>query len=567
MKKRRKKNKIPKAPLFIFFAIIGAIFAYLYLPVFNKTPDTKIKDITEIIPQKKVIEQPKEETKQVESSTNESLFSKYYRQSATVNLEQKKLDYNNLYEILDELKTLSVTHPNTPNTIVDALLQNRQYPKGLLKVEFENIPTSITNNQTTLTVAYFDILSGVIKINKTALNKINTEKLVAILAHEIDHFDTVAKIYKTYNLKDKMELNLDYTTNIKLHFNKVFWDKASEYSNTKYFQARDYLPALLPYIHKEEFHTLSLYPYLSTLATITDNQFEKKAYSISNTILDYYNIKQEKLSILSFTEEFKKLDSNLNTILTKYNFSNEEKEAIFDYILFKTVIEKNSNYKTYFDESMLYKNKDMTQILKAIIENNKILFTKKIDIKDKTYTQIIDLIKQMELKASNDITVDNILEAMEIQINTIKNNIYKQSTIDFLKKKILKYLEYINKNKINKPEQELNYLITLICIENDINTNSQNEFSTYYSKLPTEIEKIYEVNDSEKMKNLLSKSQNAENVTKRLEKENKLKIYKIIYNNPIFVEKKENIGSDISNSDLLKKLINENKINIKNIVQ
>ena len=249
--------------------------------------------------------------------------------------------------------------------------------------------------------------------------------------------------------------------------------------------------------------------------------------------------------------------TNSNSILS------EEDETFFDYLLINTLIENYSEYKTIYEQNINYKNSDMTPIFKKFIEQNKELFTTNPKTRNNSYSNLINLIKKMNAKIDQDFSKKNILEAMEYKINTIKNNIYKETTIEILKEKILNYLKYAKQENILNPQKELMYIIDLLCIENKIYSNNKNSFHSYYSKIPQKLFTIYEINttinDYQKDSNNNEKS----SIEKKKEKQNKINFYKIIYNNTYFIREKSRKSKEIGNSEFLKELIEKKKINIK----
>ena len=126
----------------------------------------------------------------------------------------------------------------------------------------------------------------------------------------------------------------------------------------------------------------------------------------------------------------------------------------------------------------------------------------------------------------------------------------------------INYWAYITEKQVEKPEEELKYLIALICIENKIFTNNENNFHSFYSNAPKELYTIYKVE-----KNTYPKKAENETLKNKKEQLNKFAIYKKIYENQAFIDEKAKRNAESTNADILKELINENKINIKNIVQ
>ena len=558
-KNNNKKSEIPKMPLFICLVFFGAIFAYLNAPMFNKE-DVKQTNInppvnktTKQIPQQQVESPQQNEQKNIE----QSLFSKYYNPNKiATQTKSKEKQYDNLYMLLDDLKTLPINKQETAIKIVQSLLIYKEYPKDVVKVEFEQIPLSTINNSDTITIAYFDYKNGIIKINELALSKISTPQLVMVIAHELEHFDVIAKVYKSLNLKDKATIIAEKLEMPNI-FNKTFWNEASTYANTQDFIADEFLMALISYIKQNEIHTLSIYPYLNQISKHISNKLETRAYRLSNSIASYYQIPKQNLSIVTFVEEFQKIQNKIESTINNYNSISGEEESLFDYFLINTLTEENQQYKTYFQESVLYNNSDMTPILKKFLEENKQLFKVDAKSKNQSYEKITNIIKKMQTKTAQPISPDIILKALEYKINTITNNIHKESTKDVLKEKIAKYINFAKKQNILTPEKELKYIITLLCIENDFYTNNTNTFHSYYSKVPKELYDIYEIKEDKTEQNTNDES------NKKAEQKRKLALYKTIYSNVAFVEEKENRGYEISDYELLKELIEENKINIK----
>lgn len=565
----KKKNKIPKLPLLFCLFSFGCIWAYLYLPMFNPQEPTSGEDNRYINKEvtedwafsKSSYEKNYSYKKPPYAKQEESLFSKYYKKTQDQEIKTEKIttNFDDLYSVLDYLKTLSITNEKTPTIIVNSLLKYKKYPIDLIKVEKEIFSQTTLNNKINTTVAYFDIQSGVIKLNKDALKTIKTEELVAIIAHELEHFDIIAKLYKKYDVKNNSEININ-GKKYKLPLNKAFWDNASEYANIKNFNPTKYIMAFIDYIKQNNIYTLSIYPYLNQISKHFNNELEIKAYNLSNNILNYYKINDQELAIKTLANEFKQINNKIKTNTNNFYELKNEEECLFDYILIQSLIEENQKFKEYYNESILYENGDMTNILKAVVEDNKNIFQN--NTTPQTYTKTINLLKKMQTKLSEKVSQETMLEAMDFKINTTLNNIFTENALNPLKDRILNYLNYIKRQKIERPEQELKYLITLICIENKIYTNNTNSFHSFYSKVPNELYKIYQI---EKLTYPIKEE--SEELKKKKEQKNKFALYKKIYENQAFINEKENRASNLSNSDLLKELTEENKINIKNIVQ
>ncbi len=561
---KKQKNTVPKLPLLACIVILGAIITYLFHPMFNEEKTTPVKTTKIKKETKKQTTQQPVQKEQKSSSQQSSLFAKYYnpnKVAPTIKQEEKKT-YVNFYSLLDKLKTLPINKKETVSTIVGELLKFKQYPANIINVEFENIPQSAINNTETITIAYFDYEKGIIKVNELALSQITTPELIAVIAHELDHFDTIAKIYKGLDLKSQTSIITDYVQ-MPNPFNKTFWSKASEYANSTTINLEEYLFELVKYINKEEIHTLSIYPYLNQIATHTNNILEKRAYKTSDDIIDYYKIQKPKESIRLFAEDFEKIDNKITSVLKQYKYLSEEQECIFDYFLIQALIEENPRYKTLYQEITLYNNSDMTPILKKFLEENKELFTIDQKTQNNSFAKITDIIKKIQTKTDATITSDIILKSMEYKINTIKNNIHKESTKEVLKKKILNYIKFAKEINMLTPEIELDYLITLICLENNIYTNNTNSFHSFYSNVPKELYDLY------KIENKLQEAQNnasredKELLAKKEEKLKKFAFYKEIYKNAAFIEEKENNYNEMEDAEILKDLVERNKINIK----
>lgn len=429
--------------------------------------------------------------------------------------------YNNM---LDELKNYPAS--SSLHIIINRLIQNKGYKQDLVKVKIDET-TSIGSYN----AGYFDILTGEMHINKTVLYKSNTKQIIPIIAHEIEHFDTIAKLIKS--MGEEQFWQFLQTNNIN-KINKEFWIKASKQANAKNFKTEYYKEALERYIKHTRLDLISVYADLYIMSEKIRNPIEVSAYNISDYIIDYYGLPKNEGFLRNIVKEFNKTDWLVYNISQKSQYLKNERIAIFDYLLMKSIVKSKGKYKTAFDYCVKNSNSDLTQFWKTFKNDNKSLYNPNQRIDKETYENIVNLLKETQKEGAKELTPQEITEALKYKTYTLLSNLLYNNSIKQLKNNASDFLLYGKENNTLSSEDELKLILILICIENKIYTNTGEPIpKLYYLKLPVILEEMYKP-------------------------KNKAQKYFFIYNNPAF--KKKYKEGRYTEQELLTKMIEDNRL-------
>ncbi len=451
-----------------------------------------------------------------------------------VSKQDKQDEYN---ELLNSLSLYPAKSLNSIEVIVNRILKYKGYPENTINI-VSNIPDqSRAKTQGSYMAAAFDFGSGKMFISEAAIYKLNIKEVIAIIAHELDHFDKIAKVCKSMGItafKDFMREN-------NIEINEVFWSDSSPYADIKSFDAQYYKDALKRFVKQTDLELLSSYADFYRISENIRNPLEISAYEVSDYIYDFYKLPVSIGPMQSLTRKFNSVDWAIYNAISSDPILKRERIALFDYFFMTAIIDTFPNFKQVLDNCLEEKNGDLTDFW-LTFERTIPDFYGKGQFNSQTYKILMTLLDATEKEAKKGIGNKQAAEAIRNKINTIISNIVYPNAIKHIRAYSIDYLQFIKEKNIISPADELKYIITLVCIENDLRADVlYNDFSLYYLKIPEELTKLYGI-----------KSKN--------------KRFHFIYKNPEFIsllKEKQRTDSRVTEQSLLIDLLMEHRLAVK----
>ena len=263
-----KKEQQPISKKYIFFLIfVFSIGLYYLLRDDNINEITHSQTYEEMLEyhddiynvRKQRLEREKQEEiakkAEAESDVKQTLRTEVVqrvdRTSNQLSVPQQTVAFTekNYNRLLDTLKQSPYQSAYYINIMIDELLAFKGYPQGAIKVKTTNINQSITKIQGSYLVANFDIASGNLNIEESILNQLPVTTVVAVLSHELDHFDKLASICRYMGVEQfEHLLNMNGIRNV----DTAFWRIASTFGKTENFNGEYYKEALERFISQNQ---------------------------------------------------------------------------------------------------------------------------------------------------------------------------------------------------------------------------------------------------------------------------------------------------------------------------
>ena len=543
---KKKEQPISLRFLFIFTAFIIVFFVYATTPndmkkiKQTKTFEEMLEYTNDSISNKTIEENAIEKNvvlpKEISYQKQETTYAP--QQKYTVE-KKKRINYrddSDFLELLDNLKKQPAMSTSSAEVIVKEILKYKGFPEYCVNVVIDDENTK-QKTQGSYVAAYFNISTGNLHVNKEVLYQTSIEQTIAIIAHELDHFEKNAQICKSMGTAAYAKLLTDNKT---LGLNVSFWDNAQKYADISNFNAPQYKDALVRYLSQGSIDLTSSYSDLYRLSEHIRNPMELSAYEVSDFIFDYYGVPNEEGPLKKLVEKFNSLDWTIYNLIAKDSLLKDERIAFFDYFFIQAILSTYPQYKEKYNNCL--ESGNMTEFWLAFEKDHESFYNKNMQLDEKTYNSIFNLIIKTESIAKQGINNNIICSALKFKTNTLLANIVFPNAIKFIKEAANDYLKFINQNNIFSPKDELNMILTLICIENNITTKNQEEISLYYLNLPTEIESLYGIKGKNRRYHFIYKNEAFQNLLK----EKKLQ-------NP-----------DITDQQLLLSLLKDKKLNDRN---
>ena len=531
MSKKDNQRISIKFVLFLIISITGIIIYCLQPTKENQIKDLSYEELLEkshrTVSRTTYIP---EQVQTVQNNTNQ-IQSNEIINNITEESERKPTNYKqdeNFNKLLEELKLYPSKSSSSAKIVTERLLKYLGYNGYEIKVNINNLSDKSKKPEGIVVAGNFNIKTGQLNLNQELLTKLDITELTAIIAHELDHFDKIAKICKSMGTENFFKFTKDNNFEIT---NKDFWIKSSQKADITDFDNTLYQDALKRFIKQNQLETTSIYADLYAISEAVRNPLEISAYELSDYILMYYNIKPQESFTQKLANQFNKVDWEIYNITQRENQLTNDRIAIFDYVLMKAIIQNNKKYSNIVN-NCINKNGDLTPFREEFKNDNKGIFDKNTLGTEESYKNIISILNEMENILGKGLSIQDKAEALKLYIYTLKSNMEYNNSFTQLTNSIKDYLTYTKENKIENPKDTLKMYLILICLENNLNKDTNKEkIKLYYLKIP-------QLLDDSSLNNKKSKK------------------YKFIYENSEFI--KELNKSKQSNSDITEqKLLNE----------
>lgn len=212
----------------------------------------------------------------------------------------------------------------------EKLLQIKNRMLTTMGYERPELVSIVKDNKITHTYA-FDYCSGRIYINEQKAQLINMEEKIALLRHELDHFDRGAQIVKSKGV-DELESALRKYFKSNIHVDKNFWEQAKINANTDSFDAEKYLrlwknpPAINPHIDYRTNFGQAKFMQLQCMGELEASAYSKeravlKAFGVNSTVApDVYITQFNRILDLMKKQKLSETES-VNIFNNLYNIS------------------------------------------------------------------------------------------------------------------------------------------------------------------------------------------------------------------------------------------------------
>ena len=320
--------------------------------------------------------------------------------------------------------------------------------------------------------------------------------------------------------------------------NKDFWERAILKTDITDFNEKYYKEALERYVNQNKTDLISTYTDFNIIAEHIRNPLEISAYEVSDFILNYYNLPKDESPLRNLVLKFNSVDWEIYNLASKNTILNDERIAIFDYLLSKAIIISNSKYLDIYRNCINNAGGDLTQFWLAFKNDNISFYGKSMQIDTSTYNNFMNILDTIYQLSQSGLSANNYAEALRDKAFTLKEYLIYDGAFENLKKTVEDYLNFTNQNNIIDPKAELKMILLLINIEN---IENQKNNSLYYIKVPILLTNLYP-------------------------QKSKGNRFNFIYQNPEFkniFNTQKTTNPNITEQKLLLSLLEKNKISVK----
>lgn len=396
--------------------------------------------------------------------------------------------YNKLLNILAATPGKSY---NSIEIIVNKILDYKGYPAGLIKIVPESIDQSKAKTQGSFLIAAFEFPTGEMKVSKEQIYNLDTKMLISILAHELDHFEKIAQVYKSIGKQEFKNIMSKYGVN---RINEEFWDKTTQYTDISSFDANTYKTALERYLNQNKIDLTSSYSDFYRLAENIRNPLEISAYEVSDYIQNFYGIPITDGPMKNITQKFNEVDWAIYNLISKNDIIKNERIALFDYFFSKAIMATSPGFRRYYDNCINSNDGDLSMFWLSF-EKTLSNFYGTGQLDSKSLNLILNLLTATKKEAEKGISDTEIADALKYKVKILQSNIVFPNAIKYMKKTATAYLKFIKSKQISDPKTELDFILTLICAENELYKNNNKAISLYYLKMPDDLIGIYNANN------------------------------------------------------------------------
>ena len=438
-------------------------------------------------------------------------------------------------QILDELAEYPSQSEFTTITAVKKLLAFKGYPENILKVSFSNTGKKTVQTSDSYMFADFDFLTGTLCISRNLLRAFDTNTVLAVLAHELDYFDKLAKIRKIAGAEEFANI---FAGSGAGRLDEKFWESAAFYAETDNFIFDLYTNGLKKHLSESSLDTPNFYGYFYRLSENTLNPLEISAYKESDYVYKHFNMPAAKNDAERISDIFSTIDSNLDRLLMNLDIQRHEKAAFFEYFFMEAIAENMPEFKQEYARCIENKNGDLSSFRQKFKSKNEELYKRGI-ITRQTLEDILKILNSVNEKVQQGLTPVKTAEVLQYKFNTLKSGLESGGAEQDLRITALDYLKYIKNKNIENPGQELNAILAVICIDNQLYKNtSDKEISLYDLELADELVNLYGNGNM-----------------------NKKRRFVFVYNNPAF--QAENFQDENNEGRNFIELLNRSRLDIK----
>lgn len=539
----RKEKQEPISMKFIFFIVFMISLTIYYVFHDDKTENITQKEQT----YEEMLEYHDGELyshldKEDNTQKEQNKRKRVQRRERNTNLQSSTLTVKDNSQIdkteekykrlLDTLKDYPHQSSYYVNVIVNQLLMFKGYPQDIIKVSATNLNQSRAKVQGSYLVANFDFKSGQLYIEESILNQLSSTTLVAVLAHELDHFDKLASLCRYIGVEQFENI---LNKNGILNVDTTFWRMASAFGKTKDFNGEHYKEALERFVSQNKLQDIGAYSAFYKLAENLRNPLEISAYKESDYVYNHYGITVQEGPTQQLVKKFNDIDWAIYSKIAYDTMLKTERVSVFDYYYSKAILEQMPDLANVYATCLTIREGDLTQFWTAYKNKLNSFYKNNGQLNATDYATIMTLLNSTKTKIKNDLTKEDIALILKNKINTAKDEAYTEDNISDLKNTIVNYLKHTKKNNIVDEKQNLISSIILICIENKLyKKNKGEELSLYYLNMP---EVLMQINDIKNKKQKLL----------------------FLYNNPSFKTSKPSYQTD---QEYLIELINKYRLNV-----
>lgn len=458
----------------------------------NKTGNSRPNKVAKSEPQTQKRQQPTEENTQQKIS-----FINYPTVQKNNDNNSQDIETINKYDeefnrLLDNMVQYPAKSIASVETIVNKILEYKGYPKNTIRIVSDEKSGLQSHTQGSYVAAYFNMQTGNIHINKVPLYSLRMPEIIAILAHELDHFDKISKVCKSMGAENFIKMLED---NKMKDINTEFWRRAPLNADISNFNSEYYKGAILRYITQGSIDLTSTYADLYRLSEHMRNPLELSAYEVSDYVFDYFNVPNQEGPLRKLISKFNSVDWAIYNLIKDNKIISRQRIAFFDYFFMQAILDSDSRYRDIYYNCINEHNGDMTNFWLMFENANKSLYSKNTQIDRQTYANITQLLERTEANAKVNLTNDIVCKALKYKVNTLLNNIVFPNAVKNIQNAASDYIQYIHKMKVSNPKDELQMILILICFENELYRNNTREklSSLYYLKMPEILNKEYEL--------------------------------------------------------------------------
>ena len=205
---RKTEKPISLIFLSIITIFITVLLYYLSIPVKNDKTVDKKKNYQDYLEYN--VKEPKRTAENIKTNISSTTYEEQNYNEENNNEIQNSIEQYNKYEkteqtyneLLDRLKEYPEQSTNSIEQIVNRLLEYKGYYPNTVEVTYDSINQERAKTQGSYMIAQFDFKTGKMIISKEKIYELDIKTIIAILAHELDHFEKLAVVCKSMGVEN-----------------------------------------------------------------------------------------------------------------------------------------------------------------------------------------------------------------------------------------------------------------------------------------------------------------------------------------------------------------------------